>query len=85
MRLCRREDHQRARMKTGSYICKNPHARRELGHDENANAGGGIRQAERSVGGAVRKIWGGLSADPGWPGVLGEGGGGEGFEELEDI
>ena len=25
------------------------------------------------------------SADPGWPGALGEGVGGEGFEELEDI
>ena len=25
------------------------------------------------------------SADPGWPGALGVWGGGEGFEELEDI
>ena len=25
------------------------------------------------------------SADPGWPGPLGEGVGGEGFQELEDI
>ena len=25
------------------------------------------------------------SADPGWPGALGEWGGGEGFQELEDI
>ena len=60
MRLCRREDNQCVPMKTGNYICKIPHARRELGHDENANASGGVRQAERSVGGAVGKIWGRL-------------------------
>ena len=78
-------------------MCRRPHARRKLRHDatkltkltqeEKLKVPHACKYQNPSYTPGSAHVAAGLSesADPGWPGALGEGVGGEGFQELGDI